>query len=130
MSMKVGKGRGRFPMQDEHENGNNGVGMARPGASAHEECRGPEPGTDPGVSPIEPTDRVRGMRTEGEIRLGGGCAASAELWQVEQGGAGCSASLRGKSNGDERGADDATDPRVSGPRGGEGSALPTASVSG
>ena|SRR5438477_7394290 len=44
----------------------------------------------------------------------------AELWEVEQGGAGWSASLRGKSNGDERGADDATDPRVSGPRGGEG----------
>src|SRR2546430_15780887 len=98
MSMKVGKGRGRFPMQDAHENGNNGVGMARPGASAHEECRGPGPGTDPGVSPNEPTDRVRGMRTDGEVRLGGRWAASADLGQVEQRRAGCSACPRGNSH--------------------------------
>jgi hypothetical protein len=45
-------------MQDEHETGKNGVGVARPGASAHEECREPQPGTDPRVFQVERTDRV------------------------------------------------------------------------
>ena len=81
-------------MQDEHETGKNGVGVARLGASAHVECREPEPGTDPGVSQVEPRDRVCGVRTEREIPLGGGRAEGAGLRQVEQGGARCSASLR------------------------------------
>ena len=66
----------QFPMQDEHETGKNGVGVARPGASAYAECREPEPGTDPGVSQVEPIDRVYGMWAGREIRLGGACAAA------------------------------------------------------
>jgi hypothetical protein len=104
--------------------------MARLGASAHEECREPKPGTDPGVSPIEPTDRVCGVWAEREIRLGGARAEGAELRRAEQAGAWCGASLCEKGDGDERGADDATDPRVSRPRGGEGWAVPTASLRG
>src|SRR5712692_11885948 len=84
MSMKRAKWLGRFPMQDEHETGKNGVGVARPGASAYAECREPKPGSDPGVSPIKPTDRVCGLRAEREIRLGGERAEGAELRQVEQ----------------------------------------------
>src|SRR6266567_5696046 len=106
MSMKRAKRLGRFPMQDEHETGKNGVGAARLGASAHVECREPEPGTDPGVSQVEPRDRVCGVRTEREIPLGGGRAEGAGPRQVEQGGARCSASLRGESDGDEHVADD------------------------
>jgi hypothetical protein len=45
-------------MQDEHETGKNGVGVARLGASADVECREPEPGTDPGVSQ-NATDALR-----------------------------------------------------------------------
>src|SRR5580700_11268226 len=71
MSMKRGQGGERFPMQDEHEKGKNGVGVARPDASANDECREPEPGTDPGVSQVEPADRVCGVPTKGEVRLGG-----------------------------------------------------------
>lgn len=113
-------------MQDEHETGKNGVGVARLGASAHVECREPEPGTDPGVSQVEPRDRVCGVRTEGEIPLGGGRAEGAGLRQVEQRGARCSASLRGESDGDEHVADDAINPRVSRSRGGEDGTVPTA----
>ena len=39
--------------------------MARPDASANDACRKPEPGTDPGVSQVEPADRVcGGQRSE------------------------------------------------------------------
>ena len=48
-------------MQDEHETGKNGVGVARPGASANVECREPQPGTDPGVFEVEPAHRVCGV---------------------------------------------------------------------
>src|SRR5439155_1684736 len=53
MSMKLAKWRERFPMQDEHEKGKNGVGVARPGASVYAECREPEPGSDPRVFTVE-----------------------------------------------------------------------------
>src|ERR1035441_6158415 len=43
MSMKLWRGLEPFPMQDEHEKGKNGVGVARPGASANVECREPQP---------------------------------------------------------------------------------------
>src|SRR5229473_2616781 len=81
------RSRQNYPTQDEHESGNNGVGVARPGASADAECREPKPGTDSGVSQVQPAHRVWGLRTEREIRLGGARAGGAELWQVEQGGA-------------------------------------------
>src|SRR5579864_9641718 len=126
MSMKVVKWLRRFPMQDEHEKEKNGVGVARSGASAYVECREPKPGTDSGVSQVEPTDRVYGVWAEREIRLGGARAGGPELWRVGQGGARCRASLRGKSDGDERGADDAINPHVSRQRGGEDCAVPTA----
>jgi hypothetical protein len=115
-------------MQDEHEKGKNGVGVARPGASAYEECREPEPRTDPGVSQVEPGDRVCRVWTSREVCVGGGGAEGAELRQVEQAGARCSASVRGKSDGDKHVADDAINPRVSRSRHGAGSAVPTASV--
>jgi transposase InsO family protein len=60
MSMKRAPRPGRFPMQDEHENGKDGVGVAWPGASTDGESREPQPGTDPGVSEVERTDRVCG----------------------------------------------------------------------
>jgi hypothetical protein len=53
-------------MQDEHEKGNNGVGVARPGADTDAKCREPEPGSDPRVlrssEPIEFTSGGRGDR--------------------------------------------------------------------
>jgi hypothetical protein len=53
MSMKLAKKRGRFPCKMSMKMGG-GIGVARPGASAHVECREPQPGTDPGSSePIE-----------------------------------------------------------------------------
>ena len=125
MSMKLAERPGRFPMQDEHENGNNGVGMARPGASAHAECREPKPGTDSGVSQVQPAHRVCGLWAEREIRLDRARAGGAELRRAGPAGARCGASLCGKSDGDERVANDAINPGVSRPRGGEGSTLPT-----
>src|SRR5580700_187123 len=130
MSMKRGQGGERFPMQDEHEKGKNGVGVARPDASANDECREPEPGTDPGVSQVEPADRVCGVPTKGEVRLGGARAGGAELRRAGQGGARCGARLRGKSDGDERVADDAIDPRISGQRSGADGAVPAARLPG
>src|SRR6516162_4150285 len=62
MSMKDGNREGRFLMQDEHETGKNGVGVARPGADTDAECRGPEPGPNPRVSTQQRADRVRRQR--------------------------------------------------------------------
>src|ERR1051325_722696 len=126
MSMKLAKWRGRVPMQNEHEKRKNRGGGGGPGASVYAECREPQPGTDPRLSQIERTDRFRGVWAGREIRLGRVCAATAELRRVEQAGPGRSARLFGKSDGDERGADDAIDTGVSRQRGGEGCAVPTA----
>src|SRR5205823_5289925 len=102
MSMKLANWVERFPMQDEHEKRKNGVGVARPGASVHEECREPEPGTDRRVSQVERTDRVCGLWEEGKVRLGGARTEGPEVRRIGQMGARHSASLREKSNGDER----------------------------
>src|SRR5664279_2547120 len=130
MSMKRAEWPGRFPMQDEHETGKNGVGMARPGASADVECREPKPGTDPGVPQVESTDRVCRMRTKREVRLGGRSAGSTELCQVEQGPTRRGAGLPGESDRVERVADDAIDPRIPRPGGSEGGAVPTSPLQG
>src|SRR5688500_1935927 len=87
MSMKLVKWVVRFPMQDEHETTKNGVGVARPGASAYVECREPKPGTDPGVSQVEPSDRVCGLWAKREVCLGGAGAGGAELRGDMQAGA-------------------------------------------
>src|SRR5688572_8370041 len=126
MSMKLVKWVVRFPMQDEHETTKNGVGVARPGASAYVECREPKPGTDPGVSQVEPSDRVCGLWAKREVCLGGAGAGGAELRGVMQAGARSGASVCGKGDGDERGADDSINPGVSRPWGGEGCAVPAA----
>src|ERR1039458_3948604 len=112
MSMKLAKWLERFPMQDEHETGKNGVGVARPGASANVECREPQPGTDPGVFEVEPAHRVCGVWAEREIRLGGARVGGAALPGFGQEGARCSASLCGESDGDECGADRSEERRV------------------
>src|SRR5580700_347664 len=109
MSMKVANGLGQFPMQDEHEKGKNGVGMAWQGASANVECRGPEPGTDPGISQIERSDGVCRVWARGGIRLGGALVEGAALRRIGQRRARSSASLCEKSNRDERGSDDTAD---------------------
>src|ERR1043166_4690616 len=67
MSMKLAKWQGLFPMQDEHEKGNNGVGVARPGEDTNAECREPEPGSDPRVFAVERADRVQQRRAGGSI---------------------------------------------------------------
>src|ERR1035441_3076944 len=78
MSMKLWRGLEPFPMQDEHEKGKNGVGVARPGASANVERRKPQPGTDPGVSEVDPDRRVCGVWARREIRLGGARAGGTD----------------------------------------------------
>src|ERR1035438_10201407 len=100
MSMKLGRRLVRFPIQDEHKKGKNGVGAARPGASANVECREPQPGTDPGVSEVEPDHRVCGVWARREIRLGGARAGRAALRRFGQEGARGSARLRRKGDGD------------------------------
>src|SRR4051812_50129126 len=119
MSMNSAVCQWRFPMQDEHERGKNEVGVARPGASAHEECREPEPRTDPRVSGLKRTDRVCGVWTERKVRLGGAGAGCTALWRVEQGRARRSPGVCGESDGNERFPGDAIDPEVSGSRGSE-----------
>src|SRR5664279_5486238 len=69
MSMKRAVWAGRFPIQDEHEIGEDGVGVARPDASAHEECREPEPGTDSRICRVERSDRVQWVWAEREVCL-------------------------------------------------------------
>src|SRR5262249_31190824 len=115
MSMKLVQSLRWFPMQDEHEIEEDGVGVARPGASAHEKCREPEPGTDPGVSAVEPTNRVCGGWARGEVRLGGRGVKKADLRGVGQTTTGCGASVCGKGDRAERVADDAIDPQICGP---------------
>ena len=126
MSMKTCQWGIRFLMQDEHENGEDEVGVARPGASANAECREPEPGTDWRVSPIEPAHRVYRMRPEREVRLGGTGAEGAELRRIGQAGTRRGAGLCGESGGDERVVDDALDSPISRPRGGADGIVPTA----
>src|SRR5207249_593691 len=79
MSMKLAKWRERFPMQDEHEKGKNGVGVARPGASVYAECREPEPGSDPRVFTVERGDRVHQRRAGRTIPVGGRGIGRAEV---------------------------------------------------
>jgi hypothetical protein len=88
MSLKAVKRPERFPMQDEHERRKNGIGVARPGASADVECREPQPGADSGVSQIERTDRICRVWAEREVRLGGARAGAqnyGELGKQERG---------------------------------------------
>jgi len=118
----------RFPMQDEHESGKNEVGVARPGASTHVECREPQPRTDPRVSGRKRTDRVCGVWPGRKVRLGGGRAEGPGLWRVGQAGARRRPGVCGESYGNERVSGDAIDPWVSGSRDGAGHALPAASL--
>jgi len=71
-------------------------------------------------------DRVCGVPTKREVRLGGARAGGAELRRVGQGGARRGARRCGKSDGDERLTDDAIDPRISGQRRGAEGGVPTA----
>src|ERR1041385_1941039 len=71
MSMKLASGVGRFPTQEEHEKGKNGVGVARPGADTDAKCREPEPGSDPRVFTVEQADRVQQTRAGRTIPVGG-----------------------------------------------------------
>ena len=57
-------------MQDEHEQGNNGVGVARPGADADAEGREPEPGSDRRVLTVERADRVHQRPARRTIPVG------------------------------------------------------------
>src|SRR6185369_11607458 len=118
----------RFPMQDEHESGKNEVGVARPGASTHVECREPQPRTDPRVSGRKRTDRVCGVWPGRKVRMGGGRAEGPGLWRVGQAGARRRPGVCGESYGNERVSGDAIDPWVSGSRDGAGHALPAASL--
>src|ERR1051326_1506548 len=72
MSMKLTNWIRRFPMQDEHETGKNGVGVARSGADTDAKCREPEPGSDPRVFTVARADRVQQRRAGRTIPVGGG----------------------------------------------------------
>src|SRR5215831_16420409 len=128
MSMKARSRGRRFPMQDEHETGKNGVGVARPGADTDAECREPEPGTNPRVSTKQRADPVRGRGSVRALQLGGSAAGRAELWGVRQGRAGPGAGLRAENDGVERGADHALDPGVFGSRQSASPAVPAAPI--
>src|SRR5579872_4829605 len=114
MSMKRAPSWRAFPIQDEHERGKNGVGVARPGADTDAECRKPEPGSDPGIFAVEGADRVQQRWAGGTQPVGGASIGGAELREAREARAGIGASLRAESNGVKRGADHAVDPRVSG----------------
>src|SRR5436853_4055545 len=79
MSIKLANRLGMFPMRDEHETGNNGVGVARPGADTDAECREPEPGSNPRVFAIQRADRVHQRRAGGTIPVGGTGIGGAEV---------------------------------------------------
>src|SRR6185369_1516454 len=128
MSMKLELRLGRFLIQDEHETGEDGIGVARPDASAYVECRELKPGTDPRIPRVERTDRVRRVWAEREVCVGGAGFEGAELWRFEQTGAGSSARLRGENDGDECVADYAIDPLVSRSGVGEGGIVPTEAI--
>src|SRR6516165_9858218 len=91
----------RFPMQDEHENGGQ-VGMLRPGADTHAECREPEPRTDTRVPTVEPKDQVCWLRAGGDLRLGRAHVGGARVRKFGQGRARTRPSVRGEGNGVER----------------------------
>ena len=56
---------GRFSTQDEQEKGNNGLGVARPGADTDAKCREPAPGSDPRIlRSSEPIEFISGGRKE------------------------------------------------------------------
>src|SRR5579872_5585085 len=129
MSMKVANRPGRFPMQDEHEKGKNGVGVARSGADTDAKCREPEPGSDPTVFTVQRADRVRQQRAGRTIPVGGASIGGAEVPGVRKGRAGIGAGLSAESDGVERGAEHAVDPGVSGSRRRTRPAVPTAHVS-
>src|SRR5438045_3799527 len=105
MSMK----RDWFPMQDEHENGGDGVGILRPGESAHAECREFEPIADSRVSRIERRNRFWGRWTFGDVRLDRASPGGAGIRMPGQKGTRVDSSLRGESNGAEPVASDPVD---------------------
>ena len=128
MSMKLVNWLGRFPMEDEHENGNNGVGVARPGADTDAECREPEPGSDPRVFVVERADRVQQWRAGGTIPVGGAGIGGAEVPKFGKRRAGLGTGLPAESDRIERGADHAVDPGVSRLRRNTAPVVPTARV--
>ena len=85
MSMKVANRLGRFPMQDEHEKGKNGVGVARPGADTDGKCREPEPGSDPRVFAVKRADRVQQRRARRTISVGGADVGRAQYGELGKG---------------------------------------------
>src|SRR5437868_4223163 len=123
MSMK----RERIPMQDEHENGGNVVGM-RADASAHAECREFKPRADAGVSELQRNRIFRG-RAGGDLRLDRAGFDRAGVWAAEEEGARANTGLCGEGDGDECVANDPADPRLPGYRKGGGESLPAAQVS-
>src|ERR1700752_2963016 len=127
MSMKRGWGLDRFPMQDEHENGGQ-VGMLRPGARTHAECREPESRTNTRVPAVEPEDRVCGLPTGGDLCLGGAHVGGTRVRKFGQDRARTGPYLRGEGNGIERLTDDPADPCIPGYGEGVGEAVPATSV--
>src|SRR4051812_8370969 len=109
MSMKLIHRLRRFPMQDEHEKGNNGVGVARPGADTDADCRKPEPGSDPRVFAVERADRVQQRWAGGAIPVGGAGIGRAEVPGFRKKRAGPGPGVRTESDWVERSADHAVD---------------------
>src|SRR5579864_6618228 len=128
MSMKLASWTGQFPMQNEHEKGKNGVGVARPGADTDAKCREPEPGSDPRVLTVERADRVHQRGAGGTLPVGGAGISGAEVRGVKETRAGMGAGLRAESDGVERGAEHTGHPGVSGSRCGARPAVSTAQV--
>src|ERR1051325_3742426 len=114
VSMKLAKRLGLFPMQDEHETGNNGVGVARPGADTDGECREPEPGSDPRVLALEGADRVHQRATGGTIPVGGTGIGRAEVPGFSKKRAGIGAGVCAEDDRVQRSADHAVDSGISG----------------
>src|SRR5712692_5020849 len=110
MSMK----RGAFPTQDEHENGRGGLSMRRPDADAYAQCRGAEPGSDSGVSPIQQRDRVHREGTPGGVRLDGTSSGSAGVCWSRPQAARADSSLYPENDRLERVAGDAPGEELSG----------------
>src|SRR6516162_7564569 len=127
MSMKQGCGLDRFPMQDEHENGGQ-VGMLRPGAGAHAECREPESRANTGVPAVQPQDRICGLPTSGSLRVGRAHFGSTRVWKFEQDRARTDPCLRGEGNGVERVANDPPNPKIPGYGRGAGATVPAAPI--
>src|SRR6516162_1548656 len=127
MSMKQGWGLDRFPMQDEHENGGQ-VGMLRPGAGAHAECREPESRANTGVPAVQPQDRICGLPTSGSLRVGRAHFGSTRVWKFEQDRARTDPCLRGEGNGVERLANDPPNPKIPGYGRGAGATVPAAPI--